>query len=387
VTAAERRARVVRRHHLGGTAADAEEAVRGVVALHSSDPVTPHLAARARIAGFASEDLDRALYRERSLWRLHAMRRTLFIVPADEAGVFAAAAGFDVARRERAKLEAWLGAVMDPRKVPKWLRSIEARVLDVLVDGKELRSGELAAEVPELRTELTVGSGKWAGRLPLSSRLLNLLAMEGRLVRARPAGSWRSSQYHWATAPEWFGEALPDVDAEAGRAKLARRYLAGHGPATLVDLRWWTGWTAGRARAALRAVEAVAVDLDDGGEGFVLAGDLDTVSAPDGGRVAFLPGLDPTPMGWKERDWYLGPHAGLLFDRNGNAGPTIWVDGRVVGGWAQRADGRVVHRLLEDVGRETAAKVEAEADVVTGWLAGVTVTPRFRTPLELELTA
>ena len=44
-------------------------------------------------------------------------------------------------------------------------------------------------------------------------------------------------------------------------------------------------------------------------------------------------------MGWKLRDWYLPAAAADAFDRNGNAGPTLWVDGRVVGAWAQAPDG------------------------------------------------
>ena len=69
--------------------------------------------------------------------------------------------------------------------------------------------------------------------------------------------------------------------------------------------------------------------------------------------VALLPGLDPTTMGWKRRDWYLPPgHVPLLFDRNGNAGPAVWVDGRIVGGWVQRRNGEIATRLLDDVGRE-----------------------------------
>ena len=68
--------------------------------------------------------------------------------------------------------------------------------------------------------------------------------------------------------------------------------------------------------------------------------------------VALLPALDPTTMGWQARDWYLGSHKAQLFDRNGNAGPTIWLDGRIVGGWAIRDAGEVVTGLLEDVGRE-----------------------------------
>ena len=103
--------------------------------------------------------------------------------------------------------------------------------------------------------------------------------------------------------------------------------------------------------------------------------------------VAFLPGLDPTTMGWKERDWYLGPHGPALFDRNGNAGPTVWADGRVVGGWSQRTNGDVVYRLLERVDPATKKKIDAERDRLSGWLGGVRVTPRFRNPLEKELSA
>ena len=57
--------------------------------------------------------------------------------------------------------------------------------------------------------------------------------------------------------------------------------------------------------------------------------------------AALLPVLDPTVMGWKERDFYLGPHGPLLFDTNGNAGTTAWWDGRIVGCWAQDPDGVV----------------------------------------------
>jgi len=91
-------------------------------------------------------------------------------------------------------------------------------------------------------------------------------------------------------------------------------------------------------------------------------------------------------MGWKERGWYLGGHGPALFDTNGNAGPTVWWDGQVVGGWAVRDGGEVVWRLLDDIGAEGAAAVEAAAGRLTGWLDGVRVTPKFRTPLERELS-
>ena len=69
-----------------------------------------------------------------------------------------------------------------------------------------------------------------------------------------------------------------------------------------------------------------------------------------------LPGLDPSTMGWKQRAFHLAPDdVALLFDRNGNGGPTAWVDGRIVGGWHQRADGEIALHLTADVGAEARA--------------------------------
>ena len=128
------------------------------------------------------------------------------------------------------------------------------------------------------------------------------------------------------------------------------RWLASYGPGTFEDIKWWTGWTASKTSRALELVGAQEVALD-GGIGFVLP--TDTEQLPDPGPwVALLPGLDPSVMGWKGRDWILGDLAGRLFDRNGNAGPTAWVDGEIVGGWAQRPDGSIAVGVLRDPGTE-----------------------------------
>ena len=91
-------------------------------------------------------------------------------------------------------------------------------------------------------------------------------------------------------------------------------------------------------------------------------------------------------MGYSERDWFLGPHAAKLFDRSGNIGPTIWSDGRIVGSWAQRKNGTLAYKLLEDIGSSAEKAVESAAHALSGWLGTVRVTPRFRTPLERELS-
>lgn len=386
VTDDERRARLVARHHLGRTAPHVDAAVRGVVAVHSSDPITPHLAVWARVPGVATSHLEDALVTDRALWRMHAMRRTLFVVATDEAPMFQAAAARDIADKERRRVEAWVAPEIRARSVPRWLAKLEARVLELLESEGELRTQELSDAIPELATPLSLGTGKWSTRAPLSSRLLFVMAMEGRIVRTRASGSWRSSQYHWAAAEAWFGGAHPTLDPRAARAALTKRYLTAHGPATTLDVRWWTGWTNQHVTVALGDVNARPVTLAGGAEGWVLPDDLEPVKA-GGARVALLPGLDPTPMGWKERDFYLGPHATPLFDKNGNIGPTVWLDGRIVGGWAQRAAGDVAYRLLEDVGKRATALVAREAASLTAWLHGVTTIPRFRTPLERELAS
>jgi hypothetical protein len=86
-------------------------------------------------------------------------------------------------------------------------------------------------------------------------------------------------------------------------------------------------------------------------------------------------------MGWYEREWYLGPHRAELFDTSGNAGPTAWWNGRIVGGWSQRETGEVDLQLLEDVGREARRALESDAERLTEWFGGVRALPRFPSPL------
>jgi hypothetical protein len=212
--------------------------------------------------------------------------------------------------------------------------------------------------------------------------VLFLLAADGRVVRGRPAGSWASSQYRWSTFEAWCPDAMTEWSTEAAETELACRWLAAFGPGTAEDLRWWAGWSAGQAKRALARAGAVEVDLG-GATGFVLPDDLEPVAAPEP-WAALLPPLDPTPMGWSQREWFLGAHGPALFDRTGNIGPTVWWDGRVVGGWAHRADGSITYRFLEDVGADAVAGVEAAAERLAARLSPVRITARGRGPTLVE---
>jgi hypothetical protein len=388
MTVDERRARLAVRHRLAATARtdDPVAIAEGVVALHATDPATVFLSTAARMAHPGVEPLERALYDDRRLVRTLCMRRTMFVLPVPMVPVVQAACTDALVPAQRKRTLDMLveGGVADPAA---HLRALEEATVAAIEAAGEATGAELSKLVPGLRQQLLVGVGtKWEGTVGMTTRVLFLLSCEQRVVRGRPKGGWTSSQYRWSPMSSWLPSPGPPPTADEARVELSRRWLRAFGPATVADLKWWSGLTLGQVRKALTALELAEVDLD-GVPGIVLADDVEPTPVP-APWIAFLPALDPTTMGWQQRAWYLGDYAKALFDTNGNAGPTVWCDGRIIGGWAQRKDtGEVVCRLLEDAGADVAAAVEAEAARLTEWLGAVRVTPRFPTPLQRQLSA
>ncbi len=329
IGAQERRARLGVRHHLApaARAASVVQVAEDLVGLHGTDPASVFLAAAARMRQPEVEAIERALYHDRALLRMLGMRRTMFVVPVELAPIVQAACTQAIAAAQRRLLLQLLDqsgiAADDPER---WLEEVEEATVKALAARGQALATELSEDEPRLREQLLLAEGKsYAARQSVSTRVLLVLAAEGRIARGRPRGSWISGQYRWSLIESWLPGGMAEWSTEAAQAELVRRWLAAFGPGTVADLRWWTGLTAG--------------------------------------------------------------HGPTLFDRNGNAGPTVWWDGRIVGGWANRKDGEVAVRLLEDVGADGAAAVEAAAGRLADWLGPVRVTPRFRTPLERELTA
>jgi hypothetical protein len=390
----ERRRRLAVRHALApadrvaGTPPDPAHVARRLVALHSTDPATVYLSVLARLSVPVPPGvIEESLYERRDLVRMLAMRRTVFVVPAESVAIVQASTTDRIARDQRTLLLKQLAQATDLTAPETWLADVERSVLRVLAErGGTCTAAELSAAEPRLKTTLVLAPGKPYQATPaITSRVLLVLAAQGRIVRGRPIGTWLSQQYRWVLSEHWLRDEADEIGAVAARAELARRWLAAFGPAPLTDLKWWTGWTMADVRRAMTDVGAVEVDLG-GAIGAALPGDLGVTDDP-GDWAALLPALDPTVMGWSDRSWFLGPYAKALFDTNGNAGPTVWLNGRIVGGWAQRADGAIAIRLLEEVGGDAKALIDAESERVQTWLAGVRVIPRFRTPTERELCA
>lgn len=156
---------------------------------------------------------------------------------------------------------------------------------------------------------------------------------------------------------------------------MVARWLGAFGPGTVADLTWWLGSSVAGVRRAFADVGAIEVDLD--GEvgygrhrrhrsGRAMGGcSRPSTRPPWAGRVATGTSA-PTRISCSTPT---------------NAGPTVWWDGRVVGGWRQHETGDVEPQLLEDIGADGRAAIEKEAVGLTRWFAGTRVLPRFPSPL------
>ena len=382
ISTQERRRRVGVRHRLAPSAraSTLAEAAASMVALHATDPAGLFLEAWARITESSPASLARELYDERTVFRLWAMRRTLFLAAIDDVAVIHAAASRAVAAVERRRTVAMLAEAGVGPEPGRLLSELEAVGLEAIRARGEVTTGELRALDPRLDGRITTSPGtSYQGRISVASKVAFHLALDGHIGRDRPRGTWISGQFRWSPVERWLPGGIRELPVDEARAELVRRWLLVFGPGTRDDIAWWTGWGVGATRQALAAVGPVEVRLDDGQAGYVLPGDLETTPEPEP-WVALLPVLDATTMGWKDREWYLGRHRAALFDSAGNAGPTIWVDGRIVGGWAQQPSGDIAVRLLEKTGAETAGMIDAEAERLAAWLGPTRIRWPFPPP-------
>lgn len=383
VTVAQRRRAVVRRHHLGGDAAGPEAVTDALLALHATDPASVYLSVLARSHGTTLADISAAMYERRSLVRWMAMRRTLFVFDRTDIPMIQAAVSDPLAATLRRQLVSRLQRTgTEPPiegDVGDWLTDLGDRVDDALLARGSATGAQLSTDVPALRTVVSPQDQPQN----LTSPFLTLLSAQGRMVRSTPAGTWTTRHHRWEPVGLWWPAGLPQLPAQEAQTELARRWLARFGPATFEDLQWWTGWTKTTLRAALGALPVEEVDLH--GEPGIALGvpEDDGAGAPP--VVTLLPALDPTPMGWKRREWFFAVPQAQVMDRNGNIGPTVWADGEIVGTWGTTPTGEIRTRVVADRGAEVAAAVEAAAAQLAGRIDGAVINPAFPTPLERAL--
>ncbi len=371
----QRRMRLGRRHAVAPQhrVADPVAAARAVVALHSTEAASVHLAVAARVAVAAVSDVDRVLYEERSLVKQLAMRRTLFAFPRDLVPAALGSSSDRVAAALSSRISRTIATNGLATDGDAWLDEACRAVEDAVSHAGALSNAEIRSQVPMVRGQVNVGTGKWGQAVQVSPWVCTLLGLRGRLTRGAPVGDWTNPRARWQRMDDWLGAPVEPLEARQGYAQLVERWLDRFGPGTLDDIVWWLGATKGIVRTAIADVAAVEVDLDDGQVGYALPHDLADVAEVEP-WAALLPVLDATTMGWKSRGFYLDPDdVGHLFDTNGNGGTTAWWNGRIVGCWVQGPDGRVRVVARHALGKDAARALDAEAVRLTEWLGGVRV--------------
>ncbi|BDZ50064.1 hypothetical protein GCM10025867_23050 [Frondihabitans sucicola] len=386
----ERRRLTARRHHLGGDATSTEQVARSMIGLHATDPATVYLSTLVRARDLTIPEIQADFYERRSLVRWMAMRRTLFVFPVDAVPLVQAAISTPLAERLRRQLLRRLevNGTEPPidGDLDAWLSDVEAGAHAALAARGDATGLQLSADEPRLRTTI---KPRAKSDLPqgVTSTLLVVMSAEGQIVRGRSSGAWTTRQHRWEPVERWYPGGVPALSTEAAQVELARVWLKAFGPAPVSDLEWYMGWTKSVVRRALAGLSVVDVDL--GGVPGVVLDDpaaLAELDLPPEPPVAtLLPTLDPTPMGWKSRDWFFGIDPADVFDTNGNIGPTLWWGGEIVGGWAIAPSGEVRVSMVADRGSEALAACERAASELQDRLGGTVVTPVFRTRLEKSL--
>ncbi len=325
---------------------DLIQTVWDVGGLHATTTTVPYLSLWARSSSFAQEHLEEALYRERSLGKVLCMRNTLFILPKELLPI-----AYQATLKRREAL------------IARYLRHYGISRRD------RERSAALTLELLASGSKTAAEINRELGGAPATKVALNMMPNDWQLIRTRPRGSWRSNLHEYSPFALWF----PDVDLnsigpEEAKVQLVRHYLAAFGPAKEEEIAWWSGFSKREAKKALETLgeEVATIEISDlDGEFLILAAEIEPLerSKPGGRRLFLLPSLDPYIMGYKDRERFLAPeHYPKVFDRAGNALPTIWAEGRVVGVWQEkRPQASLTLLLFQEIGAQYLTEVEAEA--------------------------
>lgn len=321
------------------------QSVQDIGGLHATLAAVPYLALWARGGASVKEDLATALYEQRSLAKVLCMRNTLFILPKALLPIAYQA----TKQRRKALLTSYLRhyGISDE----EYQRGCAA-VSELLAGGPRTSA--------EIKQELSS---------PAMAVMVDLMPDDWWLVRANPRGSWRSNMHEYLP----FHDSFPDVNLDSvspheAQTKLVWHYLSCFGPASREDVAWWAGLSKTEVQRALRALDDTVVETEVAGlQGtyFVTATDLMQMvqDSDQEYHLTFLPTLDPCIMGYKDRIRFLHPSQyDRVFDASGNALPTVWRDGQVVGIWMEDKKKQAIQVLLFDpVAGHLRDQVEEEA--------------------------
>jgi DNA glycosylase AlkZ-like len=329
----------------GEPATDPVSVVSRLLAVQGQDPRGARLAIRARSAGLTAADVDRALTQDRSLLITWLNRGTLHLVTSEDY---------------------WL---LHPLTTPPLATSCARRLSQEGVPPGDAAKAvgviehALTADGPLTRRQLgeRVAAAGVRTQGQAIVHVLFLASIRGLIVRGPMIGT----EHGYALVRDWLGERPASLDRDLALAELARRYLAGHGPADDRDLAVWAGLPLRDARRGLSQIAAELADRDDGRAS--LASAVSPSFPPAGSPPPRLLGsYDPVLHGWASREPVTGSHSGIV-TTNGLFRPFALVGGKAVALWSLSA-GQVTLRPLEEIGAADRAALDDDAADVLRYL-------------------
>jgi hypothetical protein len=211
---------------------------------------------------------------------------------------------------------------------------------------------ETLADGPRSRDELRRALD--AAGVPTEGQALVHLIAAASLRMHIVRGPVRDGEHCFVDARRWLGS-VEAPDPDTCLTQLARRYLAGHGPASSEDLAAYAGITLTDARRAFALIDDETRLV---GAGLLaLSGDDDTkVDLPP---PRLLGMFDPVLHGWADRSFVTAGH-GDVVTSNGLFRATALVKGRVAGTW-RLSDGTVTLTPLESLSSTALGYLDSEA--------------------------
>jgi Winged helix DNA-binding domain len=294
----------------------------------------------SRLAGFARDDLTRALER-RTVVQGTLMRVTIHLVSARDYPLLAE--GVRERRRE------W------------WLTSHRGRADARKIAAAARRARSFLAEGPRRRSELVEYLGA-------DSVTWNGVGVWIDLVRAPPSGTWEQRRADlYAAAEDWLGPS--DATAEQGLDLLVRRYLGGFGPASTKDIASWAGLPAAMLARAVERLRLRRFRDESGAELLdVPRGPLPDPDTP--APVRFLPTWDATLLVHARRTQVLPErYRPRVFNtKTPQSVSAFLVDGRVAGTWKYER-GRVHTDPFAPLPRDAKRELAEEGERLAAFLS------------------
>jgi hypothetical protein len=318
-----------------------EDVTRHLLAVQAQDPRGFRLAVRSRTEGLRAADVDAALTERRSLVVSWLNRGTLHLVSGADYWWLHPLTTPQLATGNRRRLR------QEGVDAAQAARGIDV-VREAVAGGRRQTRGQLRDLLDE------------AGVPTKGQALVHVLlaaTLEGLVVRGPVVGAEQA----FVDPAHWLGRAPAPLDREDALARLALRYLEGHGPATAADLAKWAGIPVGDARGGLAAVGGETSTTPDG-----LVDLAGRDHAPSPPVVRMLGAFDPLLLGWADRGGVLGTHRHVV-TTNGVFRPVVLVDGRVVATWGLPG-GTVTVDALDGVPLSARPSLDAEAGDVLRFL-------------------